>query len=103
MDMMTQAAQAVEDSETIDESSTDSAPEWQPPTREQAIAELIARDIAQHGEDEREASTERRSRLCHALALNALAYYDTDSIDDRLAVEARRALLRAERATGKRA
>lgn len=72
------------------------APDW-PPTRDQAIARLIAMDVARWGEEEREASIDRRGRLCHALALNALAYYDMDSIDERLAVEARRVLRQHDR------
>lgn len=79
---------------------TAQAPDW-PPSREAAIAKLIELDVAQWGEEEREVSAERRGRLCHALALNALAFYDQGNVDEPMAVEARRILLKADRAARK--
>jgi hypothetical protein len=91
---MDQETTTVIEIESQDQGGTAPDPAW-PPTRDQAIAELIERDIARCGEDARELVTILRSRLCHALALNALAYYDQSAVDDRLAVEARR-ILRAQ-------
>lgn len=61
-------------------------------TRDQAVAELVARDVQRWGEPERAASLRLRNKLTHGLALNALAYYDIDSIDAGLATEAEAAL-----------
>lgn len=59
-------------------------------TREEAIARLVERDVAEWGETERAASMSQRSRLSHGLALNALAHYDDDYVDSDLAAEATR-------------
>ncbi len=66
-------------------------------TREEAINALIERDVAKWGEHERAASRELRSRLSHGLALNALAHFDVENIDDALAAEAKRIMTEDDR------
>jgi hypothetical protein len=66
-------------------------------TREEAIAKLVELDVAKWGEGERAAAKRLRSQLTHGLALNALAHYDLDAIDDALATEAQRVMTAADR------
>lgn len=66
-------------------------------THQQAIACLVELDVAKWGEAEREASQRLRGRLSHGLALNALAHYDIDHIDDSLAADAQRVMTAADR------
>lgn len=68
-------------------------------TRDQAIAQLVERDVTKWGDAERESSARLRSKLSHGLAVNALAHYDADRVDTELAAEARRIMTAADRKT----
>lgn len=67
-------------------------------TYEEAIQQLIAKDVARWGEDERQASTRLNRINCPTigLALNKLAHYDIENIDEDLAKEAQRIMTAAD-------
>ncbi len=67
------------------------------PTRTEAIDRLVELDVARWGESEREPARRLRSVLSHALALNMLAYYDLDAIDEQLAADADEIMTDADR------
>lgn len=58
-------------------------------SREQAIDRLVELDVAKWGEGEREASRRMHGKRSHGRAVNAVAHYDLDNIDQALAAEAR--------------
>jgi hypothetical protein len=67
-------------------------------TYEEAIDRLVTLDVARWGEGEREASRRlnRRYAPTIGLALNRLAYYDVDNIDEALAKQAEQAMTSAD-------
>ena len=65
-------------------------------TRDEAIAKLVAHDVAKWGEEEREASCRLRGKLSHGLAINTLAHLDIDHIDEKLAAEAQSVMTTAD-------
>jgi hypothetical protein len=65
--------------------------------RRQAIAHLVELEVARWGEGERKAAQDMYGRTSIGLALNRIAHYDVDSIDQELAAEAKRHFTDADR------
>ena len=67
-------------------------------TYEEAIARLVALDVARWGESERAASERmrRRNSPTIGLALNSLAHHDVDAIDAEMAAQAEELLTDAD-------
>jgi hypothetical protein len=67
-------------------------------TYEEAIRQLIAKDVERWGQGERQASERLNRKNCPTigLALNKLAHYDVENINDALAKEAKRVMTAAD-------
>ena len=58
-------------------------------TREEAIDRLVDLDVQRWGEAKRDTFKGIRLHLSHGRALNSLAHYDPDNIDEELAAVAK--------------